>query len=89
MTLGDVMSDSGRFRITWTTRNEDPPGSGTFRLTVRSAVSGRPLEVVADHRGEGGGTVDFEDGPRIYDFIVDSTNVDWSFVVEEVFGTEP
>jgi hypothetical protein len=83
MTLGDVESHSGRFRIRWETRDGDGAQIGTFRLTVRSAISGRPIEVVADHRGEGKGSVDFADLPRIYDFVVESANLTWSFSVEE------
>lgn len=91
-TVGDVASDSGHLRITWQTAHEDPSGAGTFRLTVRSAVSGRSMQVVVDRRGEGHGTVDFEDAPRIYDFLVESDHVEWSFSVEEVYdayATEP
>ena len=78
------VSDSGHFRIRWQTRDEHPPNGGMFRLTVRSGVSGRPIQVVADHRGEGSGSADFHDDPRIYDFAVDSVNVNWSFTVEEL-----
>ncbi|MCA1586591.1 MAG: hypothetical protein LC791_18075 [Acidobacteria bacterium] len=82
-TIG-VPSDSGRFRIAWQTRDEHPAGSGTFRLTVHSAVSGRPIQVVADHRGEGSGSAEFDDDPRPYNFMVDSAHVEWSLTVEEV-----
>lgn len=47
-------------------------------------MSGRPIQVVADHRGEGSGSTDFEDDPRIYDVTVDSANVNWVFTVEEL-----
>lgn len=82
-TIGFV-SDSGQFRISWETRNEQPPGSGTFRLTVHSAVSGRAMQVLAEQRGEGRGSGDFADDPRVYNFMIDSVNVDWSFTVEEI-----
>ena len=81
-TIGFV-SESGVFRLNWKTRNEHPAGAGTFRLTVRSAVSGRPIRVVADQKGEGSGTADFVDDPRMYDFMVDSSNVEWAFTAEE------
>lgn len=81
-TLGDVSSE-GHFRVRWTTRDENPRGSGTFRLTIRSGISGRPLQA-ADHTGEGSGVVDFEDSPRVYDFLVESENVHWSFTIEDV-----
>jgi len=85
-TVGDVTSETGRFRITWRTTNESPPGRGTFKLTMRSAISGRTLGIVADHTGMGTGTVEYDEGPRTYDFLVESTNVDWSFRVEETTG---
>jgi hypothetical protein len=85
-TVGDVNSETGRLRITWRTTNESPAGSGHFKLTLRSGVSGRNIAVVADHRGVGAGTVETDEGPRTYDFLVDSANVDWTFKVEETSG---
>lgn len=87
-TLGDVSSE-GHFRVTWQTRDESPEGSGTFRLTIRSGISGRPLEVAADHQGEGSGVVDFADSPRVYDFLVESEHVTWSFTVDDVVQARP
>jgi hypothetical protein len=85
-TVGDITSETGRFRITWETTNESPPGSGRFKLTMRSAISGRPLGIVADHTGVGTGTAEFDEGPRTYDFLVESANVDWRFTVDETSG---
>jgi len=85
-TVGDVNSETGRLRITWQTTNESPAGSGRFKLILRSGVSGRTIAVVADHKGVGTGTLDTDEGPRTYDFLVDSANVDWSFRVEETSG---
>ncbi|HUQ89295.1 MAG TPA: hypothetical protein VM096_17170, partial [Vicinamibacterales bacterium] len=85
-TVGDVNSETGRLRIIWQTTNESPAGSGRFKLTLRSGVSGRTIAVVADHSGVGTGTVDTDEGPRTYDFLVESANVDWKFRVEETSG---
>jgi len=85
-TVGDIPSETGRFRITWKTANESPAGSGTFKLTLRSAISGRTIGIVVDHKGVGTGTADYDEGPRTYDFLVESANVDWSFRVEETSG---
>jgi len=85
-TVGDVNSDTGRLRISWQTTNEEPAGKGHFKLTLRSGVSGRTIAVVADHKGVGSGTLETDEGPRTYDFLVDSSNVDWSFRVEETTG---
>ena len=61
-----------------------PAGSGTFRLAVHSAVSGRPIQLIAEQRGEGGGSADFADDPRPYNLMIDSANLDWSVSVDEV-----
>ena len=86
-TIGFV-SDSGRFEVSWETRNERPAGAGTFRLTVHSAVSGRPLQLLVDHRGEGRGRAAFADDPRPYNFMVESAGVEWAFWVEETLAVE-
>ena len=85
-TVGDVPSETGRFRIYWQTTNESPAGAGTFKLTLRSAISGRTIGIVADTKGTSRGTADFDEGPRTYDFLVESANVDWAFRVEETSG---
>ena len=41
---------------------------------------------MADHKGIGTGTAEYDEGPRTYDFLVESANVDWSFKVEETSG---
>jgi hypothetical protein len=84
-TVGDINSDTGRFHITWEARAVPGAGEQSFKLTVRSAVSGRPLQVVVDHHGEGKGEVDFADIGRIYDFLVESRNLEWSFSVVELY----
>ena len=83
-TLGFV-SESGSFRITWTTRNQDAARPGTFQVMLRSGISGRPIKIIADHRGDGGASVEFGDDPRMYEFLVESRDIDWSISVEETF----
>ena len=82
-TIG-IVSESGWLRVTWRTRNEAPAGRGTFKLALHSGVSGRPIALIAEERGEGEGTWEVEDDPRPYNLMVDSANVDWSFTVEEI-----
>jgi hypothetical protein len=84
-TLGFV-SESGSFRITWKARNHDNAHPGTFLLTLRSGISGRPMKVIADHQGSGGGSVEFGDDPRLYEFLVESSRIDWSISVQETFA---
>jgi hypothetical protein len=85
--VGDIPSETGRFTITWETTNDSPAGTGTFKLTMRSAISGRNMQVVADHRGVGTGTASYDEGPRTYDFLVESANLDWKFRVDETTGS--
>ena len=75
-------SDTGAFRIIWTTRAAGT-GEGTFLLTLHSAISGRPLQVAVDHRGPGGATAYINDDPRVFFAVVDASNIDWSFSVDE------
>jgi hypothetical protein len=75
--------ESGQWRIKWATTNENPPGAGTFKMTVHSAVSGRPLMVAAEHRGNGRDIAYVNEDPRLYHLVIESSNVDWSVTVEE------
>ena len=88
-TLG-FTSESGSFLIGWKTRNEKTSQPGHFQLTLRSGISGRPLQLIADHRGDGAAAVEFGDDPRMYEFLVDSNGVEWSISVDETFSlTDP
>lgn len=84
-TLGFV-SEAGSFRVTWRATNQMSEKPGSFQLTLRSGISGRPLRVITDHRGDGGGSMEFGDDPRMYEFLVESTGVDWSVSVDETFS---
>lgn len=75
--------DSGGLRLRWEARHETRPGAGRFKMSVHSAVSGRPLEVVVDHQGPGKDVEYFNDDPRIMYVVVESKDVEWSFVVDE------
>lgn len=82
--------DSGQWRIKWSTTNESPAGAGTFRATVHSAVSGRPLMEAVDHKGAGKGVAYVNEDPRLFDIDVESANIDWTVAVEEgVAGMVP
>jgi hypothetical protein len=80
-------SDTGSLRVRWHTDHEVPPGDGTFRLTLHSAISGRPLAQAVDHRGVGADTSYVSEDPRVFFFVVDSDRVEWSFTIDEAVGT--
>jgi hypothetical protein len=79
-------SDTGSLRVRWHTDHEIPPGDGTFRLTLHSAISGRPLAQAVDHRGVGADTSYVSEDPRVFFLVVDSDRVDWSFSIDERIG---
>lgn len=75
-------SDTGTLRAHWQTANPEAAGA-VFRLTIHSAISGRPLEQIVEHTGAGQGTAYFYEDPRVFHAVVDSAGVDWTFTVEE------
>jgi hypothetical protein len=78
-------SDTGTLRVRWETTAEsgDP---GAFRLTAHSAISGRPLQQVVDHRGIGSGVGYVQQDPHVFYVVVESNHVNWKFTVEEAVG---
>ncbi len=68
-------------RIHWTTSHA--ASDGAFALTIHSAISGRPIEMVVDHGGDGSGTAYFSDDPRVFFAVIDAKNLDWTFTIEE------
>jgi hypothetical protein len=87
-TIGFV-SNSGKFRVRWTTRQAPGRPEGTFHLVVHSAVSGRPLQEGVEQHGTGSGSFNFEDDPRQYNLMVNAADVSWSIVVDEVVLVPP
>src|SRR6267142_1987224 len=77
------ISDTGSLRLRWETRNETAPGTGTFRVTVHSDVSGRPLVLAVDARGVGRDTTYVSEDPRPFFLAVESANLDWTIAAEE------
>ena len=83
---GSFANDSGAMRVRWETRKENSPGKGTFRLSLHSAISGRPLLVAVDQRGVGHDTAEIRESPRVSYLVVESANIEWVFTLEEAVG---
>jgi hypothetical protein len=62
------------------TRSVEP---GTFRLTAHSAISGRLLQQVVDSTGAGQGVGYVQQDPHVFYVVVESTQLNWRFTVEE------
>ena len=75
--------DSGGLRLRWETRNETRPGAGRFKMSVHSAVSGRPLQVMVDKHGVGKDVEFFSDDPRIMYVVVEAAGLEWTIGVDE------
>jgi len=85
---GSFTGETGSLRIRWKTGHGVRPGDGTFRLTLHSAISGRPLLEAVEHRGAGADTSYVSEDPRVFFFVVDSSGLDWSFAVDEGFAAK-
>ena len=82
---GDRQTDSfdvttGALRLRWQARGA---AAGRLRVSLHSAISGRPLQTVLDVSGAGGADVYFQDEPRVSYLVIESDRVDWQVTVEE------
>ena len=75
--------ESGQWRIKWAATNEKAPGAGMLRVTVHSAVSGRPMVVAVEHQGVGRDISYINEDPRLYHLVIESHDIDWSLAIEE------
>jgi hypothetical protein len=89
--------ETGSFRIKWDARpgqapvKKPPAGTapapGTFKLTIHSSISGRPLQVAVDQSGPGADTAYVNEDPRVFFAVVEASNIEWSFSVDEAVAT--
>src|SRR5436189_2410082 len=83
---GNVQTDSfsvetGALKVSWETK-KPPIAGGAFKVTLHSAISGRPLQVVVDSHGAGRDTLYIGDEPRVSYFVIQS-DLDWELALEE------
>jgi hypothetical protein len=83
MQTDPFISDTGSLRLRWETSHETTPGSGTFRVTLHSDVSGRALLVAVETRGVGRDTAFVTEDPRSFFLAIESANVDWTIEAAE------
>jgi hypothetical protein len=82
--------ESTQWRIKWEAKGEVSPGAGTLLVMVHSAVSGRPIALGVEHKGNGHGIAYVNEDPRLYHLVIESTGLNWSLAVEEgVSGDAP
>jgi hypothetical protein len=73
---------TGALRFEWRTEH-NPPTDGTFRLTLHSAVSGRPIVQAIDQRGSGHDVSYVDTSPRTLYGVIVAPDLEWSVTVEE------
>src|ERR1700730_506935 len=66
MQTDPFISDTGSLRPRWGNHNETTPGTGIFRVTLHSDVSGRPLVLAVDARGVGRDITYVSEDPRSF-----------------------
>jgi hypothetical protein len=72
---------TGALRLRWETRATS--SNAPFKVWLHSAISGRPLQLVAESTGTGSGTAAFADEPRVSYLVVESQHVTWSMQLDE------
>jgi hypothetical protein len=77
------LSATGMLRIIWQANSHSELADSSFRVFLHSAVSGRRLALVVDHRGTGRNTEYVNDDPREFYLVIESRGVDWSVEVAE------
>jgi len=77
------ISETGSLRLRWETSREATPGTGVFRVTVHSDVSGRSLVLAVDRRGVGRDVAYVSEDPRPFFLVVDSANLEWTLAADE------
>ena len=81
-------SETGGLRVRWTATAGSQPSlmAGKLRVSAHSAISGRLLEQVVDHRGAGSGTGYVNQDPHVFYLMVESDDLDWTLSVEEAIA---
>jgi hypothetical protein len=79
---GPFISDTGTLRLRWETRSPASP-KASFKVTVHSDVSGRPLLVAVDHKGAGQDVAYVYEDPRPFFLVVEAADLQWSLSADE------
>lgn len=91
---GDRQTESfdvttGSMRLTWEALPEGSPGTNYFRVSLHSAISGRPLQTILDSQEAGTGTVDLAANPRVAYLLIESERIRWSVTLQERLPASP
>jgi hypothetical protein len=76
-------------RLVWQALDEGAPGAGQLRVSLHSAISGRPLQTIVDAQGAGADTAYVGANPRVAYLLIESEEVDWLITLEEGALSQP
>jgi hypothetical protein len=83
-------SGSGVLRIHWEAISGEPHSPArrvqAFRLTARSAISGRLLQQVVDHAGPGSGVSYVQQNPHTFYMIIEASDMNWIITIDDAIG---
>ena len=82
----ESFGSDGTLRFRWTAKSSSAADS-QLRVTLRSAVSGRPLSVPIDHHGDGQDTAYASETPRDFYVEVEANHAEWTVSVDERVNT--
>lgn len=83
MQTESFIGSTGMFRFRWDARSPAAPSAGALKVTLHSAVSGRPLVVAFEHEGTGRDVTYVSEDPRLFYLVVESSDLEWSVAVDE------
>ena len=91
---GDRQSESfdvttGSMRLTWESVQEGALGANHFRVSLHSAISGRPLQTIVDTQEAGADTVDLAANPRVAYLLIESEQIRWRVTLQEAVPVSP
>lgn len=91
---GDRQTESfdvttGSMRLMWEALQDAAPGAAHFRVSLYSAISGRPLQTIVDTQEAGADTVDLGANPRVAYLVIESERVRWRVTLEEAVPRSP
>ncbi|MEQ1871296.1 MAG: hypothetical protein ABL961_14880 [Vicinamibacterales bacterium] len=75
-------SQTGTFKFTWESKSVGTT-PGHLRITLHSAVSGRPLIEAVDHTGDGKDAIFVSEDPREFYVVVAAEHTKWRLTVDE------
>ena len=90
---GDRQTESfdvttGSMRLRWEAVQEGL-GANHFRVSLHSAISGRPLQTIVDTQEAGADTVDLATNPRVAYLLIESEQIRWRVTLQEAVAGSP